>query len=262
MTTEKNTENTPTTAAQDNKAVFGPLGKYAVVAVIMVSIIVTTAIMLDKQLNSVDQQIAAIEEEVAEMHAADTATTTVEVEVVATAVTATETTTTAETEVKAAIETVEAAETVVETPTAEVLVAQEVTTAPAVTETVVSETDHKTAQTNAAAPAQFELATAKSSAEARHAQLVKENQARIDAYKAEQKQHMTDMFARIKALESKQLDRYKAKQDGQIERLRQQIAQQQQMIEALVLRNKDLFELRAANVQRVQANREQVLNRI
>ncbi len=39
------TETKPTNNATDNKAVFGPLGKYAVIAVIMVSIIVTTAIM-------------------------------------------------------------------------------------------------------------------------------------------------------------------------------------------------------------------------
>ena len=74
MTTEKKSENTPTPEATDNKAVFAPLGKYAVIAVIMVSIIVTTAIMLDKQLNTVDQQLAAIEKEVADMHIADSDT--------------------------------------------------------------------------------------------------------------------------------------------------------------------------------------------
>ena len=70
------------------------------------------------------------------------------------------------------------------------------------------------------------------------------------------------MFARIKALESKQLDTYKANQDSQVVRLREQISQQQQMIEALIVRNKDQFELRSTSVQRNQANREQMLNRI
>ena len=75
MTTKKKSDQTKATtkapAVNDNKAVFAPLGKYAVVAVFMVSIIVTTAIMLDKQLNTVDEKIAAIETEVTEMHTID-----------------------------------------------------------------------------------------------------------------------------------------------------------------------------------------------
>ncbi len=47
MSTKK-TENTDeSTTATENKKIFAPLGKYAVVAMIMVSIIVTTAIMLN-----------------------------------------------------------------------------------------------------------------------------------------------------------------------------------------------------------------------
>ncbi|MFV2005209.1 MAG: hypothetical protein ACC650_08370, partial [Gammaproteobacteria bacterium] len=78
MTTETKTDkkspetenDSSTKNTTDNKSVFGPLGKYAIVAVIMVSIIVTTAIMLDKQLNTVDEQIAAIESEVAGLNTA------------------------------------------------------------------------------------------------------------------------------------------------------------------------------------------------
>lgn len=50
----------------ENKALLTPLGKYAAIAVLMVSIIVTTAIMVDKQLNSVDSQIAEFESKAAE----------------------------------------------------------------------------------------------------------------------------------------------------------------------------------------------------
>jgi hypothetical protein len=259
MTTEKKSENTATPAAQDNKAVFGPLGKYAIIAVIMVSVIVTTAIMLDRQLGTVDQQIAAIEEEVAEMHAVSADATIEEVNTAEAATT--ESTTAAKAEIKEEVTTAVVPVTKpVEVASAEVLVTQAnptapAVTAPAVTVDVVTEVKQNTAQENTAA-------TAKTTAQARQTQHAKEYQARIEAYKAEQKQYMTDMFARIKALESKQLDRYKAKQDGQISHLREQIAQQQQMIDALVLRNKDLFELRAANVQRNQDNRAQVLNRI
>ena len=71
MTTETPSNNTSPT---DNKAIFGPLGKYAVIAVIMVSIIVTTAIMLDKQLNTVDAQIAQIEADIAKVNKQDSNT--------------------------------------------------------------------------------------------------------------------------------------------------------------------------------------------
>ncbi len=69
MTTETTTDSTPKT---DNKSTFAPLGKYAAIAVIMVSVIVTTAIMLDKQLNSVEQELAAIESEVASLNNTET----------------------------------------------------------------------------------------------------------------------------------------------------------------------------------------------
>jgi len=261
MTTEKKSENTPTPAANDNKAVFGPLGKYAVIAVIMVSIIVTTAIMLDRQLKTVDEQIAAIEEEVAEIHAANTDTSADEA--TPAKLTAVEPATApnaaievAEIKKEAASETIAApiVTDTIEITAAEVPVTQEAA--------AITEANHNATQANSATAAQFEMATAETSVRTRQAQQAKENQARIDAYKLEQKQYMSDVFARIKALESQQLNRYKANQDGQIVRLREQISQQQRMIDTLVLRNKDLFELRAANMQRNQANREQRLNRI
>ncbi len=77
MSTKK-TEITSTTTSNkvsDNKAVFGPLGKYAVVAVIMVSLIVTTAIVLDKELGTAEEKLAAVENEVAATNAVDSETT-------------------------------------------------------------------------------------------------------------------------------------------------------------------------------------------
>lgn len=47
---------------------FAPLGKYAAIAVLLVGVIVTTAIMLDKQLNSVESQIAELESEAVKLN--------------------------------------------------------------------------------------------------------------------------------------------------------------------------------------------------
>jgi len=267
MTTETKTEKTETPASNDNKAVFGPLGKYAAIAVIMVSIIVTTAIMLDRQLQSVDEQIAAIEDEVASIHAAESNIP----EETAVIVTTAQNTEVAEVEVieEVADESVAVVEAIVETP-ATVETAVETVATPvaeaAVVETATPVAAAVTEPAQTAPAAQFEMAAAENNAaqarQQQQQQLAKENQARIEAYKQEQKQHMSEMFARINALETQQLGRYKANQDDQVVRLREQISQQQQMIEALVQRNKKLFELRAASMQRKQDNREQALNRI
>lgn len=50
----------------DARIILGPLAKYAAVGLVLVGIIVTTAIMLDKQLNDIDREMAALEAELAE----------------------------------------------------------------------------------------------------------------------------------------------------------------------------------------------------
>ena len=248
MTTEK--KSTTETTEQDNKAVFAPLAKYAVVAVMMASLIVTTAIMLDKQLNTVEEKIAAIESEVAQMHTIDTHTvdttsnnTTVEMVAPASETNTTEIKVTEKTETAAA----PISKQITETPLSEATVSVETT--PVI--------QHKTEQTP-----NFTTAKIETTVQTRQTPVAMDNQARIEAYKLEQKQHMAEMFARIRTLESQQLDQYKVSQDRQITRLRDQLKTQQQLIERLVSRNQALFEMRAATVQKNQSNREQVLNRI
>ena len=290
----ENTDETSTTtenATSDNKRIFGPLGKYAVVAMIMVSIIVTTAIMLNKQLGTVEEQLAVMEIEVAERNAAmsgNTVTTEIseatvssstiseeqktaevaEVEITPAEAQANEIQATEDqvaevlaTEVQAD-EALAAEALVAEDQAAEVLLATENTEKETVPEAVVS-----TDQTGPIDVAVIEPAMSKNSAVDSQTQFAmekrdQERQARLESFKLEQKQHMTEMFARIKSLESKQLDQYKMHQDKQIGRLRQQVAEQEQLIEALILRNKERVGFREASMQRSQSNREKMLNRI
>jgi len=249
MTTEKQSDQATATTVNDNKEVFGPLGTYAVVAVIMVSIIVTSAIMLDKQLNVVEGQIAAVESDMTEVQTIDSNNiyTVVNHEPATMIASTSETKAVQEAVVTAEVEAAPAAEQIAETPSAEVLVTIE--------ETAV--TAQKTEQVTA-----VESIETITPVESRQAQIAKENQDRTESYKLEQKQRMAEMFARIRSLESQQLDRYKSSQDEQIARLRDQVTSQQEKIDNLILRNKELFEVRAANVKKNQTNREQALNRI
>ena len=247
MTTETKPANTSNT---NNQSVFAPLGKYAVVAVIMVSIIVTTAIMLDKQLNVIDKQILVIDNDVKNINktdvvitdAADQTLNDVNTPIV-------------ENEIK--IDTEETEKTVAEakittdqkklTDTkANHNTKQDITTVIETTAMVTTESNNNSLENN----------KAKST--------ISNKQQSKDrfTFKLEQKQRMTDMFARIQALEAQQLNQYKINQGKQIARLRNQVTNQQELIETLILRNKDLFELRAANVQRNQTNREKILSRI
>lgn len=296
MSTKK-TEITSTTTettdnkVSDNKAVFSPLGKYAVVAIIMVSIIVTTAIVLDKELSTTEDKVAALENKVAatKTNVVDLPTTTkVEnSEAAASIAVIPETSEAHETTELAEIETepVNVKASAGETSEAQVLADEtKVTAAVETNETITTakesaadsgsytEQVSKTVQAiSTQATANIESVStdtkAKNSAQERQLQSIADNQdkqwlARIEAYKLEQRQHMTEMFTRIRSLESKQLDRYKVHQEKQIKRLREQVAQQQQMIETLILRNQERFDMREASMQRHQKKREQMLNRI
>lgn len=262
--TDKKTETQETQSpVNDNKTVFGPLGKYAVVAVIMVSIIVTTAIMLDKQLNTVEQHIAEIENEVASIDEfTDTGAADDEANVAESSdtenVPAAATKAAEAQESPAAVQTQEVAVTEVSAEELKAAVIQAAAKPTViVTSSEISNEDNSTSQQVSNIQANSMIEKNKQVEDQ-----AREYQARIEAYKLEQKQRMAQMFARIKELESSQLTQYKGTQDKQIARLRDQSAQQQAMIDALILRNKDLFEMRAANVQRKQTRREEILNRI
>lgn len=236
-TTEKpDNTTTPETVPTENKKIFGPLGKYAIVAVIMVSIIVTTAIMLNKQLGSVDKQLAVIENEVAQLSTATDEETTATTPVVAESASADE---------AAAVTAAQEATPAVETTPSQINVAQQEAATDASPADTVDETTAVT-----------------SNMSSRYMQFTAESQARIDAYKSEQKQHMTEMFDRIKKLEAQQLTQYKESQDKHVERLRQQIAEQQEIIDALILRNKESLQMREASMKKHQTSREEMLNRI
>ncbi len=218
------TKSNETKSQTGEQSTFAPLGKYAAIAVVMVGIIVTTAIMLDKQLDKAETDIASIESsiksEMAELNkvqANATVTTQTERQVQAT--------------------TVSTSATDVDIEVAEIDTSVNNNLANNQPSEIIAST--VTAQTNAGS-----------------------HQARIESYKVQQRSRMTDMFDRIKQLESKQLEQYKTQQAEQVARLRNRVSTQQEQIDALIQRNENLFELRSASMQRSQAQREQMLNRI
>lgn len=269
----------------DNKSIFGPLGRYAVIGVIMVSVIVTTAIMLDEQVNTIDTQLAEIQEQVANSQittaeavavevtpvvddetvlaisessttqaANDTTSTSIEVEVMASP----------ESDITADIATVDDSNTEV-TASAEPAAVEPVsvepvaTTEPAVTEAAA--TKSAPVEQVATLVESTEVA-AQSDQKSLDLDMEQSFQARIEAYKREQKQRMIENFARIKELETEQLEEYKASQEVRIERLRNQVAERKMVIDELIQREQESLEMRKANMEKHRIYREQMLNRI
>ena len=219
MTTE--TENSKLNNQTDNQATFAPLGKYAFIAVIMVGIIVTTAVMLDKQLNKTETEIASIENEIAELNKA---------------------------RMQAANASKQAQVSAKETVTA--------TASTTKTEIDTAINDSSVINNQQSDDATIVMSDASTIATART------NVNSYQSHKVQQRERMTEMFDRIARQESKQLEQFKTQQADQVARLRKQVNVQKQQIDALMQRNESLFNLRLANVQRNQAQREQMLNRI
>jgi len=245
MTTKKQRENIPS----DTQAILAPLGKYAVIAVVMVTTIVTTAIVLNKQMNQADKDLGQIESNLAYFQSKNSTN----LETSRTKASNKETNEIALT-TQATINdsTIKTKDTTAESSTFSAGI-----------EALFNNSDLSTKVTipsKVTSPAT--VITSGLVQNNTHTTKDETQQEYVGAFKVEQKQHMTEIFARISALESQQLDRYKTNQNKQVIRLREQLSQKNDLIESLLLRNKDLYELRKANVQRNQSNREQILNRI
>lgn len=287
MTIEKRPENkatksaTTTSTTSDNQATFRPLGKYAVIAVIMVSIIVTTAIMLDKQLKSVEHNIASIEDQVTAAHSANIEANTDMSQQAITASAGTDTTdkqkadVTGSAQVTAADKATDMAQVevasdatvtatdsavdqVAETEAARSATASNNVSTPVVA-AAVQDTDDADLQTTQAV---VEPGDSESGSWLAEKALADDFRTRIAAHKQEQKQRMSEAFDRIEKLEAKQLDEYKISQEKRIERLREQVSQQQKVIDALIERDRQSLQMREASMEKTRLRREQMLNRI
>ena len=238
MSSDKKPEN-----PSSNIIVFGPLIRHAIIAVILVSIIVITAIMLNSQLYTAEEQISMIEKEIAAYNASDT-------------------------------DRIESSSTVAVALTKPALINAEIIRA---TEIKLPAINHISPEVSliANSPATTPLLktvavinnttppvskmVAKTTKKSQHSA---NSQFRLSVYKLKQKHSLTDFFARIKLHEKQRLDQYKSRQNSQVERLRERITRQQQRVESLVVRNNEVYNLRVANTQQNQEKREQILNRI
>jgi hypothetical protein len=268
-----------------NRALLGPLGKYAILGVLMVSIMLTSIIMLNKQLGTASNEVAAIEKEIADARMDESIASNSETEITDIDHENSESVTELTTQ-QAIVVTDEDMTTAIETVAIHDAENQETVsqiTAPAIktdTIAVVTEENNEikaTPQPENQSDITVNTETPKTVDKPEQKRLVSntETSQPLFADNSEQqwqeyiqtrnlghKQHLAEYFDRIKTRDSELLQEYKNRQDEQIERLRERINRQQQIIDELITRNKDLYEMKEATMKRQQVDREQFLNRI
>lgn len=249
-------EETPQDNISDRRLILGPLLMYGVVAFVIAGVIVTTAVMLNNEYNQIDKQVAAVEAEIAqqnqmEAHAEQKAIVDVKNTEVISA------------EVISAIETEQAKEETEAIETTNVIASNaETNPAAALPE------ENSPIATSSAEPATVVSATAASTTIASEtktpstvtatpqiADKIFDPKVSIATRRAEHHELMVKQ-------DQKQLELFKASQARQIEWLRNQLAQQQERIDTIEERNLKTYEMREADVKRMQETREQFLNRM
>lgn len=222
----------------DARMILGPLVKYAAMGLVLVSIIITTAVMLDHQFNDIDREVAELEAQLAQ---ANTDT-----------VVAADTDTTAELKAES-IPAVETAAVQQQPEVAEVTEAEK----PAAS---VVENSPDTAPEVAPAAAQ-PVETETNAAKATVAKYVVADSANKNSDFFDQS--MDELIAeRNTYLEEKDrvyLEEFKASQNKQLQFMRARLARQEQRIEKMEIRNQEIYDIRAANVKEMQQIRESFL---
>jgi len=218
-------------AVSDSKLLLAPLAKYGVIALLIVGVIVTTTIMLNRGLDTVEEEIA--QQSLAAMETEKTPATGESVSEVSTPAVSTDIT---------VVKTTTALVSPALTP---VIVSTDAVT-PGVESTIVETNTPETVASDIVAPV-----IAANVAPQRYMPPVFDHKARIaehHAYLAKQDQDY--------------LDGLKTRQAEHIQMLQQQLARQQLRIEEIEMRNQETYEMRAVSIKRMQQTREESLNRI
>ncbi len=231
----------------DARIILGPLVKYAAMGFVIVSIIITTAVMLDRQFNDIDREVAELEAQLAQARK----NTVDEVD--------TESTTELKEVAIPAVETVAVQQEPVISAPVEVNEAEK----PAVS--VVDNNVDVAPQV--AQPAAQPVETETNTAEATVADDFVTEDAVVEAAINSNDffdKSMDDMIAErntyLKERDRVYLEEFKANQEKQLQFMRERLVRQEKRIEQMEKRNQEIYDYRAANVKEMQQKRESFLD--
>jgi hypothetical protein len=236
----------------DARIILGPLVKYAVGGFVLVGIIITTAVMLDRQFNSIDREVAELHAKLAQAKT----DTIVEADADTTAGTQAEAASTVEAEAvqqdpatSAIIETDEVTEA--EKPDAAPVVENSVDTTPAVTQAAAQEAETEVIVTESTVveDAVDEDAVVEAAVDNEANRYSNFFEKSFDQMIAERNNYLKEM-------DRVHLEEFKASRERHLQYMRERLARQQQRILEMEKRNQELYDYRAANLKEMQQWRD------
>ena len=225
----------------DARIILGPLVKYAAVGFVLVSIIITTTVMLDRQFNNIDREVAELEAQLAQarMDAEVGVDTDTAVEPQAEATPAVETVAVRQEPVIDEVAEI----TEAEKPAARVI-GNVVVTAPAVKQaaTPTPQTETIVTETTVAEDAVADKAGR-----------------RTDMFDKSIDELIAERNTYLKEMDRVYLEEFKASQEKSLQFMRDRLVRQEQRIEKMEKRKQEIYDVRAANVKELQQMRESFL---
>ena len=225
----------------DARIILGPLVKYAAMGFVIVSIIITTAVMLDRQYIDIDRDVAELEAQLAQANK----TTVDEVD--------TNTVAELKAESIAAVESVAVQQDPVASEPVEVNEADN----PAVS--VVD--NNVDAARQVAQPAAQPLETETNTAEATVVEdvVVEAANNSYNFFDKSMDEIIAERNTHLKERDRVYLEEFKASQEKQLQFMRERLVRQEKRIEQMEKRNQEIYDYRAANVKEMQQRRESSL---
>jgi hypothetical protein len=229
--------NENTNTPSDARIILGPLVKYAAMGAVLVAIILTTVVMMDRQFNDIDHEVAELEAELAKANAKNETDATAEAEQ-----------TISQVEVVAVDE--------------EPVVTEVATT----TVTVAEQHEIKAAASATAAPTAVESASVAATTETTPVTKAVAGNTVSEAMMANDEffiQPMDEIIAErnayLKERDLEYLQAFKASHDKKLESMRERLARQEQRIKEMESRYQEIYEIRAADMKEMQERRESFL---
>ena len=237
----------------DARVILGPLVKYAAMGLVLVGIIVTTAVMLDRQFNTIDQEVAALQAELekagkpSEQATEDTSNAAIED-------TAADTVADVQSQVPV----------VAETPAAP----QPVEIPPVATAASQAEPAAEAVDSNQPAPAVITAAApvVRPAVESNRprAEPVRDRAADTavtlpaDEVFVDRgvEDFIADRNAYLQELDRQYLERLRASRDRQLQLMRERMARYEQRAQEMERRYQDIYDVRAADLEAMQERRE------
>ncbi len=236
----------------DARIILGPLVKYAAMGLVLVSIIITTAVMLDHQFNDIDREVAELQAQLAQANM--DAVVEADADTVAgSQAEATPTVAADAVQPEPAMPAV-AEVTRTEKPAATPVVENSIDTAPVVMQTVAREvkaetivTESTTVEDAVAEDVVVEDAVANKTNS--HPEFFDKSFDELIAERNNQLKEMDRVY----------LEEFRASQERQLQFMRERLARQEQKIKEMEQRNQEIYDYRAANVKEKQQMRENLL---